>query len=94
MAVSPNGRWLVVGYDRYTEKVLGLVSYLQATYVIFEFPSLVPVAYAEHPVIRRSYEWADVSPAQSGRLRFDTDSSGFYTTAKYAIHWAVPVQSH
>jgi len=92
MAVSPDGRWLIVGYDRYTEKLLGFISYLQATYAVLEFPSLTPVASAEHPEIRTSYEWADVSPAQSGRLRFNTDSSGFYTTSKYTIHWAVPGQ--
>jgi len=92
MAVSPDGRWLVVGYDRYTEKVLGLMSYLQASYVVLQFPSLTPVAYAEHPTTRVSYEWADISSAQSGRLRFDTDSSGFYTTAKYTIRWALPQQ--
>jgi len=94
MAFSPNGRWLVVGYDRYTEKLLGFISYLQATYAILEFPSLAPVAYAEHPQIRTSYEWADISSAQSGRLRFDTNSSAFYSTAKYTIHWSVPEPRH
>jgi WD40-like Beta Propeller Repeat len=90
IALSPNGRWLVMGYDRYSEKLLRLISYLQATYAVFEFPSLNQVAYAEQTQIRTSYEWAEVSPAQSGRLRFDADSGGFYTTSKYTIHWALP----
>lgn len=90
IALSPNGRWLVVGYDRYSAKLLHLMSYLQATYAVFEFPSLNQVTYAEHTQIRTSYEWAEVSPAQGGRLRFNADSSGFYTTSKYTIHWALP----
>jgi hypothetical protein len=89
IALSPNGRWLVVGYDRYTEN-LRIISHLQATYAVLEFPSLKEVAYAEHPQTRSSYDWAEVSPAQSGRLRFDADSRGFYTTSKYTIHWALP----
>jgi hypothetical protein len=55
MALSPNGRWQVVGYDRYTEN-LRIISYLRATYAVLEFPSLRDVAYAEHPLIRTSYE--------------------------------------
>ncbi len=88
LGISPNSRWLIVGYDRLSSFFISY--YSQAKYAVFEIPSGRYVGTVSHPPIKKAENWADISPAQSGRLRFSIDSSSFYTTSSYAIQWKLP----
>lgn len=88
LGISPNSRWLIVGYDRLSSFFISY--YSQAKYAVFEIPSGRYVGTVSHPSVKKSENWADVSPAQSGRLKFSNDSSSFYTTSEYAIQWKLP----
>ncbi len=88
LAISPDNRWLVVGYDRLSS--FFITYYSQAKYAVFELPSGRYIGTVNHPPVKKSDNWAFVSPAQSGRLRFSNDSNSFYTTSSFARQWKLP----
>lgn len=91
LGISPDGQWLVVGFDRLTTQFL-FFDFSEARYAVYELRSGRHVGTVEHPRIKMASEWAAVSPAQSGRLRFGPDGQSFYTTSEFTRQWQLPGQ--
>jgi hypothetical protein len=91
LGVSPDGQWLVVGYDRLTTQLV-FFDFSQARYAVYELRSGRHVGTVVHPPVRMASEWAGISSAQSGRLKFGADSRSFYTTSEFTRQWQLPGQ--
>jgi hypothetical protein len=91
IGMSPNGQWLVVGFDRLTTQLV-FFDYSEARYAVYELPSGRHVGTVGHPRFKMASEWASVSPAQSGRLKFSPDGQSFYTTSEFTRQWQLPAR--
>jgi hypothetical protein len=92
LGVSPDGQWLVVGYDRLTSQFV-LFNFAQAKYAIYELRSGRHVGTVDHPPVKMPLESTGLSsPVQSGRLKFGPNGRSFYTTSEFTRQWQLPGQ--
>jgi hypothetical protein len=90
LALSPDGKWLVVGYDRLTSQFL-LFNFSQAKYAVYELRSGRHVGTVDHPPVKMAWEYTGLSsPVQSGRLKFGPSGRSFYTTSEFTRQWQLP----
>jgi hypothetical protein len=90
LGLSPDGQWLVVGYDRLTSKLL-FFNFAQAKYAIYELRSGRHVGTVDHPPVKMPLEYTGLSaPVQSGRLKFGPNGRSFYTTSEFSRQWQLP----
>jgi hypothetical protein len=90
LGISPDGRWLVVGYARLTAQLL-LFNFAQAKYAVYELRSGQHVGTVVNPPVKMALEYTGLpSGVQGGRLKFGPNGRSFYTTSEFTRQWQLP----